>query len=913
MNPKLKKGLSISLVAFATLLVALVLVPFAFQGKIASIAKKQVNSMLNAEVNFDRANISLIRKFPAVSVKLESFSIKGQGEFSGDTLLASENVELVLNLKSLFSDTGYEIRKLEFDNPKVFAHVLPDGKANWDIMKEDTTQAPDTSATKFHLKLKSFEITNADILYLDEEGNMKAEIHKLNHTTNGDLTADSSLLNTSTSIETLSFWMDNVKYLSDANVEMKAAINANINKMVFAFSENSSRINAIPFSFSGWFQMLDEGYDMDLKLNASKVGFKEILSLVPAIYANSFEGMKAGGKVSLDGFVKGKMVGDYYPSFDLNLKVADGWFQYPNLPQSLRDMNIAARIQNPGKTLDETVVDIPVFMFVMAGNPFSASMHLATPMSDPDLKLAAVGKIDLGKIKDLYPLEQDTKLNGLLDMNLQLAGRMSYYDNNQYDKFKFAGNMNIRNMVAKMESLTQEVSISNASMSFNNRFVDLSDLQMKIGRNDLSAKGKLENFVAYALHDKILIGSLSMNSTYFNANDFIPKTEPSPAKKNEGDVKPAAGASKTTVFEIPKNINFSLLAKFNQLVYEKMNFTNASGTMTIADGELKFKEMGVDAFGGRLNLNGVYSTADIQKPTVNLNLSLDNVVFTEIFKQVETVQKLAPIFEKTTGKFNAKFNLNTLLDSNMSPVLSLLGADGSLSTSSIGVKNVPALTALASALKRSDLSNTTIKDLFVLFQIKDGKLYTKPFDVKLNDAKMNIGGSTRLDKTIDYAGKIQLPDRLKLGQLSTFNFKIGGTITKPKVQVDLAGTLKNVSDETKAKVEAEVSKKVDEAKTKALEEARLQKEKAMKAAQEEAARIREQARNAGDKLLAEAKTQGDNLVAKANNPIAKKAAELAAKKLLDEARKKAADLNAKAETEADKLIQKAGEKATIGK
>ncbi|MEI7504017.1 MAG: AsmA family protein, partial [Paludibacter sp.] len=371
MNPKLKKGLKIGLSVFVVIFATLIILPYAFRGKIMNVAKVKVNNMMNAKVDFENLNMSFIRSFPNASVKLENFKIIGVGEFAKDTLLFSEDVDLVLNLKSLFSDTGYEIQKLQFNHSRLFAHVLPTGKDNWSIMKTDTAQAVDTSAMSFKMKLKKFVIANADITYWDEAGKKKAVLHNLNHETSGDLTADSSLLKTKTTIDSLSFFMDKSEYLSKANVELLVDINANLNKKIFTFSENVSRINAIPFSFSGWFQMLKDGYDMDLKLNADKVDFKAILSMIPAIYANSFSDLKAGGKVDLSGFIKGKMVGDFYPAFDLKLSALNGWFQYPKLPKSLQNINVAARITNLGKTMDETVVDISNFSFVMGGNPFS--------------------------------------------------------------------------------------------------------------------------------------------------------------------------------------------------------------------------------------------------------------------------------------------------------------------------------------------------------------------------------------------------------------------------------------------------------------------------------------------------------------------------------------------------------------
>ena len=897
MNKKIKKGLITGLSVFGVLFAVLLVLPFAFRGKIITLAKEQANKKLVAKVDFDYFSVSFIRHFPNVTLRVGNLRIVGVGEFAKDTLLFSEKADLVLNLSSLFSDKGYEIRKLQFENSKVMAHVLSNGKANWNIMKEDSTlKKPDTSPASFNLKLKDFELNHLDIIYWDEEGNMKAELKNLNHFTSGDLTADSSLLKTHTTIGTLNFRMDGVNYLSKANAEIKADINANMNRMIFSFSKNSSLLNAIPFSFTGWVKVLDNGYDMDLKLNTQKVDFKAILSMIPSIYANSYDGLTAGGDVTVSGYIKGTMIGEKYPAFDFNLKAANGWFQYPKLPKKLEKINIAGHISNPGKTLDATLIDISKFSFLLGGNPFTAQLRIAYPMSDPELVIKAVGKIDLGNIKEIYPLASDTRLSGLLDMNLDFGGRMSYYETNQYEKFKFSGGMTITGMIAKMSTLSRDISITKASMLFNNRYVDLATLQVKIGRNDVSATGKLENFVAYALHNKTLKGQLALQSMYLNISDFM-----SPA-----NTKTEATSTKLTVFVIPKNIDFTMQSDFKQLVYEKMNFTNAKGVLRVIDGDVKFQNMSVQAFGGSMIMNGIYSTNNPKKPTVNFDLNINDVIFTEVFRQVETLQKIAPIFSNATGKFSTKFAFNSLLQNDMMPDMASFNGNGSFSTKSVGLSNVQVMTTLASTLKRPELANPSVKDVALNFNIKEGRLSTAPFNITLGGIKMNLGGSTGLDKTIAYSGNVQLPDKFKLGQLSTVNMKIGGTFSKPKVSLDLAGTLNNLVTDTKAKVIGEANKQVDAAKAKAVEEAAKQKDNALKAAQDQADRIRQEAQKLSDKLISDAQVQGDQLVAKAGNPITKKIAQAAAKRIMEEATRKATDINARAEEQAKKAIQSAG-------
>ena len=100
----------------------------------------------------------------------------------------------------------------------------------------------------------------------------------------------------------------------------------------------------------------------------------------------------------------------------------------------------------------------------------------------------------------------------------------------------------------------------------------------------------------------------------------------------------------------------------------------------------------------------------------------------------------------------------------MMPDLASLTGSGSLSTSSVGISNSPVLGALASALKNSNLNPMKIKDLALMFDIKDGKVNTKPFNVNIGDIKMNLGGATGLDESIAYNGKNYSTRKIQIRQ-----------------------------------------------------------------------------------------------------------------------------------------------------
>ncbi|HNW38504.1 MAG TPA: hypothetical protein PKJ75_06585, partial [Methanosarcina vacuolata] len=68
----------------------------------------------------------------------------------------------------------------------------------------------------------------------------------------------------------------------------------------------------------------------------------------------------------------------------------------------------------------------------------------------------------------------------------------------------------------------------------------------------------------------------------------------------------------------------------------------------------------------------------------------------------------------------------------------------------------------------------------------------------LGDYNINLSGDTGLDQTIDYSGKIKLPESAstigKFANLSTVDFKMGGTYMKPKVSLDTKSMAKQAKE-----------------------------------------------------------------------------------------------------------------------
>ena len=782
----MKKGLKITAITVGVIIILMFLLPFAFQGKIADIVKTEGNKMLNAQFDFKKLNISLFRNFPQASVTLEDFWLKGAGEFANDTLVQAGEVTAAINLFSLFGDSGYDISKIFIEDTKLHAIVLPDGQVNWDIMKPDTTATEEASAAEeeqsspFKVKLQRFVIKNMNLIYDDQQGKMYADIRDFSAICAGDLGSEHTTLKLEAETKSLTYKMNGIPFLANANIAAKMDVDADLANNKYTLKDNTIRLNAIQAGIDGWVALKDPAIDMDLKLNTNDIGFKEILSLIPAIYATEFSSLKTDGTATLIATAKGTLQGDTVPAFNIGMQVKNAMFRYPALPAGVDQINISANVQNPGGDIDLTTVDINPFSFRLAGNPFSMTADVKTPVSDPDFKAEAKGILNLGMIKQVYPLE-DMELNGTIDADMQMSGRLSYIEKEQYERMQASGTIGLTDMKLKMKDMP-DVEIKKSLFTFTPKYLQLSETTVNIGKNDITADSKFENYIGYVLKGTTLKGTLNINSNYFNLNDFMA------ASTDEAATSAVAADSVTTateIIEVPRNIDFQMDANMKQVLFDKMSFNNMNGKLIVKDGKVDMKNLSMNTMGGNVVMNGYYSTADVKKPELKAGFKLANIGFAQAYKELDMVQKMAPIFENLKGNFSGNINVLTDLDAAMSPVLETMQGDGSLSTRDLSLSGVKAIDQIADAVKQPSLKDMKVKDMTLDFTIKDGRVETKPFDIKMGDYNLNLSGSTGLDQTIDYSGKVKLPASAgNISKQMTLDLKIGGSFTSPKVSVD---------------------------------------------------------------------------------------------------------------------------------
>ncbi len=821
-----KKIIKIVLISLLVLIAVAFAAPYLFKSQIVTLVKKQINKNINAKVDFKDVDISFFRHFPKVAVGLDELQVVGIGTFAADTLIAAKRIDASLNIMSVIKGKDMTIYSIEVESPRIHAVINKDSLTNWDIMKPDTAAIKATEEKPFKMALQQYKISNAYISYKDETSAIGTEIFNLNHEGSGDFTSDLFTLKTTTNADAVTVTYGGIAYLSNAKAIADADIQVDNKAHVYSFKTDKITVNDLKITGEGFIKDLAEkGYDMDIKFKAPSTDFKNILSLVPAIYKNDFNKIKTSGTAVFDGFVKGVYNAGSIPAYHINMEVKDGFFQYPDLPKPLQQINIKAMVDNPDGVTDHTVVNIEKAHIEMDKDPFDIRLLVKNPISNLFVDAAAKGKLDLGKIVQLVKLEAGTKIAGLLNADVYVKGNVKDIQQQKFDQFTAGGSIDLNNFSYVAKDYPTGVKINTLSTSFTPASVDIKTLDGQYLSSNFSGNGQINNLLNYMLQGKPLSASLNLKADNINLNDWMGTSTDTTTKG------PAAAP-----FAVPANLNILVNTAVDKLHYDKVDITGLSGSLKINDETVTIADVKGNALDGAVMMSGTYSTkASKSKPDISLVYNVDKVDVQKTFAAFNTVQVLMPIGKFIAGKLTSQLTMKGRLGDNMMPDLSSLTGNGNLLLIEGFLSKFAPLEKIANTLNIPALQSIAIKDVKNYIEFSNGQLLVKPFTVKVNGIDMEIGGLQGFDQSLNYLINMKVPrammgDKgnqlvnnlvsqvnskgvpLKVGDVINLNLTLGGFLKNPTIKTDLKQGAENLAEQLKQQVTDFAKAKIDSTK-----------------------------------------------------------------------------------------------------
>jgi AsmA protein len=474
-------------ITLVTVLALMFIAPFIFADKIKEQVKKTANEKLNGELNYSDANVSFFTHFPSLTLTLNDFSLNGSAPFQKEKLVTADEVAFGVNLRSLAFGKTIEIDQIFLSNSLINVKVNQKGEANYNVYISEPETAPKEEKAETGLKLEEIEITNSKIIYDDLSTKVHIDAIGFNYLGNGDLSQAIFALHSKAKIEKLNIIYENEPYLMNKKVDGDLITKINTNSLSFVFEQNDLYINKLLVDFTGKFDFLKDGYDIDFKIKSNKSNLNDLFTAFPPKYITWLKDTELKGNVDLLFILKGKFIAaqNIAPDLSLDFKLKDGFVNYKKsaFPVSNLNMDISTKVASLNPELLQ--LDARNVSLNVEKNQLKAQLKM-NGLTAPDVDLVLNSNIDLEKLNRALGIS-DIELKGMLIADVKSKGK---YDQKKGLFPVTNGKLNLKNGFVKTQYYPNPITDINVSTTISDKKGTYKDLSVVLKPASFTFEGE---------------------------------------------------------------------------------------------------------------------------------------------------------------------------------------------------------------------------------------------------------------------------------------------------------------------------------------------------------------------------------------------------------------------------------------
>lgn len=575
MKKKLLRVLKITSIFLGAIVSLMLLLPLMFPNFAAQKIKEWANGAITSELNFSKSRLTFFHHFPSLSLALYDVSLMGSAPYAADTLLKAKEVALGIDLTTIFSER-IRIDEIYFIDADIFIQVDEKGTANYNIYAADTIQSTagtDSSGTA--LKIEKIQIENSNLVYDDLSIPILITAEGLNYTGKGDLSKAVFDLSSSIEVKAFDFDYDFAPYIKRKKLTANLITKINTNSLAFEFTKNDLLINTLPVDFTGKFEFLEKGYNMNFELQSTKGNLHDVFSALPPEYMGWVDSTEASGKTEMRAYLKGKYIAseNIMPDLGFNMNIRDGYINNKNVPSPLKNLFLNFATKLPSLNTDSLYVNIDSIYFNIDKDYFSSIIKLNN-LNKPEIHAAINAEMDLEKWDHSLGV-QPFDVKGLCSIHFTADGK---YETKVIPKG-----------LRGTDTVTSSIPAFNLQSSVSNGYFKYASLPQAI--KNISFRLNASNTDYNYTHTNLSVEELNANMLsdyikgYFKINNLT---------KVDADIKALLHLNNIKTYypldsiELAGNLNIDIVSK-GDYVPEKKQFPVTKASISIQDGMIKTK------------------------------------------------------------------------------------------------------------------------------------------------------------------------------------------------------------------------------------------------------------------------------------------------------------------------------------
>lgn len=306
---------------------------------------------------------------------------------------------------------------------------------------------------------------------------------------------------------------------------------------------------------------------------------------------------------------------------------------------------------------------------------------------------------------------------------------------------------------------------------FNNDEVVISNLTLRPGVSDVTAKGKLSGLrkVILGRRSGILNLDLAVQSNKIDANEllraydagskFVPESRNAMNEKisdeqylSEVALKEGQDTAKVTsnTIVIPSNLNAKISLQGNEINYSDLLINWFASDINMRERCFQITNTVATSNMGDIYFEGFYASKSKKDLKAGFDLNMVDITADKVITLFPAVDSIMPMLKSFQGMLDCEMAATSSLDTNMNLISPSIKGIMKIKGSSLVLKEEGAVKKLAKLLMFKNRKVGKIEDMSVHGLISDDMLEVFPFVMNIDRYTLAMSGIQNFDKSFNY-------------------------------------------------------------------------------------------------------------------------------------------------------------------
>lgn len=693
------------------LLISLLL--FIYKDDICQAAIDEANKHLKAKVTVSEVELTFWSTFPNLSIDFKHVYVQDprDGSTTRDTLLYTDLIRCKVNPFDIWREK-YKVKSLEIHPGVLNLEVDSAGNNNFDILKEPEENSASES---FDFKLKDVQFKNFRFNYINEATAQEYRTYIKSMSLEGNLSNDVFTAAARSDLKILAAKSGNLTLVSNKPAKLGVGVKVNTKNGTVEIPKSTISVANLPFHFEGKVDTVG----FNFQLAGKDIGIEDAANNLAMEQTKDIKAFSGTGTLLFDLNIEGKNEATSPVEITCEFGVKQGTLRDPNSGISLRDLSLEGAYSNIGGPQKEHV-SLKNIGFQTQGGPFNANLKI-TEFQAPLFQGNATGLLNLSVVRSLFKLTQFEQLTGTIDLASKFVVKTHVREDESktYEIRKCEGEVVFNKAKAQLRDDKRIYRDIEGRVFLRNDRVGLDQITLNIGSSDFSIDGMFSGVSKYFAATGNLVADVDIQSERIILEDL--GSDSKEDKMQHG-----------RIYVLPADIEGKAYLDVKKLRYDKHDFLNLKGNMSIKDRVIHFPKVNVS--NGGADASGWVKISE-DRPEIfyiSSHVVSNNISFQKLFKEWDNFEQDVIKSNNITGTAKVSLEFSAPFDLRSGIIMNSIEAKAGITVDNGRLKNVQAFREITHSLNEMASARMAI-----------GKENIKMFEQKLLDLKFD-----RLENTL---------------------------------------------------------------------------------------------------------------------------------------------------------------------